>query len=133
MRIVFLSIITLSLLVGCSSSKKAKSKFVEDDFINIVVHDEFNDEPVEKIYNQDRDFVVVISRIERGVGFPVPTTFAIVDIVKKKVVYIESVSDGNVSWIDNDRVLIKRVPEVRSKVEEENKKAMRTELNVREF
>jgi len=133
MRVVVLVFVSLSFLVGCSSSKNAKVKLAEEDFISQVVHDKLNDEPVEKIYNKKYDFVIVISKIERGFGFPAATTFAIIDLAKKRVVYVESVHDGKVSWIDNDRVLIKRVPEVRSKIEEENKKAMKTELNIREL
>ncbi len=133
MRIVVLSIIALNLIIGCSSSKRTKVKLAEDEYINKIINEQFKGEPVKRFYNQDRDFVIVISRIERGVGFPVATTFIIIDVDKKKLLYIESVPDGNVSWVDNDRVLIKRVPEVRSKIEEENRKAMRTELNVREL
>ncbi len=133
MRIVILSIITLTLMFGCLSSKKTNVKLTEDEYINRVINEEFKGDPVERIYNQNRDFVIVISRFERGVGYPVVTNFVVVDVDKKRILYTESVLDGDVFWIDNDNVLIKRVPEVRSKIEEENRKAMRTELNVREL
>ena len=133
MRIVILSIIALAIMVGCSSSKKTNVKLTEDEYIIRVINEEFKGDPAERIYNQDRDFVIVINRLERGVGYPVVANFVVIDVDKQKVLYTESVLDGDVSWIDNDNVLIKRVPEVRSKIEEENRKAMRTELNVREL
>ncbi len=133
MRIVILSIITLYLFAGCSSSKKINSDLASESFIKTVVEQEFNGEAVETIYNHDKDFAILISRIERGIGYPVVINFVVVDLLKKKLLYVESVGDGSVSWIDNDIVLIRRVPGARSKIDEENRKAERTELNVREL
>ena len=132
MKLFFIPII-LGLMIGCSSSKKAKSKLTEESYINSVVHDRFRDEPVEKIFNHDRDYVILIHRVERGTGYPAATDFAIVDLADKKVLYFESVNDGKITWIDNDRVLIKRVPEVRSKNSEENEKIKSKEINVRDL
>ncbi len=133
MRIVILSIITLYLFAGCSLSKKINSDLASESFIKTVVEQEFNGEAVETIYNHDKDFAILISRIERGIGYPVVINFVVVDLLKKKLLYVESVGDGSVSWIDNDIVLIRRVPGARSKIDEENRKAERTELNVREL
>ena len=133
MRIVILSIITLYLFAGCSSSKKINSDLASESFIKTVVEQEFNGEAVETIYNHDKDFAILISRIERGIGYPVVINFVVVDLLKKKLLYVESVGDGSVFWIDNDIVLIRRVPGARSKIDEENRKAERTELNVREL
>ncbi|GEM_PF-6496140 len=131
MRIVFLSIITIYIIAGCSSSKKAKIDLSGDEFINTVVEKEFNGESFETIYNQDRGFAIIVNKVERGVGYPTVINFVVVDLLKKKVIYSETVRDGSVSWINNDTVLIKRVPGVMSRVEEENEKAKRTEINVR--
>ena len=133
MRIVILSIITLSLFAECSSSKKTKLDLASESFIKTVVEQEFNGETVETIYNHDKDFAILINKIERGIGYPVVINFVVVDLLKKKLLYVESVADGSVSWIDNDIVLIRRVPGARSKIDEENQKAERTELNVREL
>ncbi len=133
MRIVFLSIITLYLFIGCSSSKKTKLESVSDSFIKTVIEQDFDGESVETSYNDNRDFVILSRRIERGIGYPVVLNFVVVDLLNKKILYVESVSDGSVSWVDNDKVLIKRVPGAKSIVGEENRKAERTELNVREL
>jgi len=133
MKIFFLSFISICLITGCSSSKKAKLDLSSEGFIESVVEEHFKGEPVDTIYNQNRDFAIIVNRIERGVGYPVAVNFVVVDLLKKKVLYMESISDGSVSWIDNDIVLIKRVPGAMSTVEEENRNAKRTEINVREL
>jgi len=133
MRIVFFITIALFIFFGCSSSKKTKLGLDRNSFIKTVVEDRFDGEPVETIYNTDRDFAIIINRLERGVGYPVVINFVVVSLLKNKVLYTETISDGAVSWSNNDTVLIKRVPGAKSIIEEENQKAKKTELNVREL
>jgi len=133
MREFFLTTIALFLFFGCSSSKKAKLELANNSFVKTVIEERFDGKPVETTYNPDRDFVIIINRIERGVGYPAVISFVVVDLLKKKTVYTETISDGAVSWLNNDTVLIKRVPGAKSIVEEENQNAKRTELNVREL
>ena len=129
MKIKFL-IIALSLIYGCSSNKNAANALSDEKYIEKVIKDSFGDNSVEKLFNSSGDFVILKENIERGTGFPDVTNIIVVDIKQKKIIYKDSLPGGSVSWKNNDVIVVKRSPDARSKVDEENERAKLKEINI---
>ncbi len=127
---VILFIIALALLYGCSLNKNAANALSGEKYIENVIKDNFGDNAVEKLFNLSGDFVILKEKIERGTGFPDVTNFLVVDIKQKKIIYKDSLPGGSVLWKNNDVIVVKRSPDARSKVDEENERAKLKEINI---
>jgi len=130
---IFVFIIVLALIAGCSSNKTAAKSQTNEEFTEKIIKDNFGGKSVEKKFNSSRDLVVLINKIDRGTGFPDVTELIVLDLKRKKIVYEESVIEGSVSWKDDDIIIVKRTAEVRSIKLEENSNTKYREINIRKL
>jgi ABC-type polysaccharide transport system permease subunit len=130
MRWFYLPIVLL-LFTSCLSNKNTLKTKNTQEFIQKIKKENFDSNKIEEKFNKSRDFVILVNNIDRGIGYPNVIEFVVIDLVNKKNIYRDSVIDGSVSWKDNDVIRIKRIPDVRSKDDEVNKKAELKLINVR--
>jgi len=119
--------------VGCVASKSNMNTEKDKEFIEKIKKEKFATENVEEIFNDSKDYVIILHKMDRGTGFPSVIEFVVLDLATKKKIYEDSVIDGSVSWEDNDVIRIKRIPDARSKDDETNKKAELKHINVRKL
>jgi hypothetical protein len=128
---LFISFIIIVFIWSCASGKTAKLTSDPENFIKEISENNFNGAKVQTLYNKSGDLVVIFHKIERGVGFPYVVEFVVADVKNKNILYTDSVIDGDVFWLNDDIIRIKRVQEVRSTNENENVKSK--DINIRKL
>ncbi|WP_430815690.1 hypothetical protein [Carboxylicivirga sp. RSCT41] len=103
-------IIMLTLVVSCQSVKKTADASAFDKAIA-----EHFDGKVKKLSNTSGTFIIVTQTNETSMKLPGNALkFGIYDVKKEKLVYIEEKYNAHASWFNEEYILIKSQPGVKS-------------------
>ena len=100
------------MLISCGSSKRESARLTRNEAYKVVAVRKFK-APIRYIYNDTKSHVLCFNQAKASTRNPFPSlSFFIYDLKSEKVIYEETLDNGSVLWLNENRVQITVIPGV---------------------